>query len=181
MSADDEIVVMVSGPQWVSRDYYVEHYTGELYALAALNTRFVLGAADGIDTYAQEDLAAMCEAGTLDPTRVTIFNKGAKDGRVHSQFALQNGFASYPERDRAMCELSTKLLCRLPQYGGGTGGTALNVLRLAFGGDEDNAQIAHKALRVYSERLDEAQKSVMIEHVRAAYDAVYAGAGSDDD
>jgi len=171
---EQEIVAMISGPQWVSQKFYNKHYLARLFALAAGQAKFVVGAADGVDTYAQKDLARLCENGLLDPQRVTVFNKGDKDGRVHPDFLLCNGFRSYPERDRAMCDVATELICKLPQFGGASGGTALNVLRFAFGGREEQAQIAHKALRSYSERFDSDQKRVVLPRVEEAYDAVYA-------
>ena len=170
MSGSDSPVVMVSGQQWVSRRFFEQHYTHKLLAHAAQNARFVLGAADGVDTYAQQTLAELCDAGLLDPERVTIFNKGAKDGRALSTFRLRNGFASYPERDRAMCVESSVLVCTLAQYGCGTSGAALNVLRAAFGNDEAQAQIAFKALRAATERKssDDAELIAMLEARAAA-------------
>lgn len=173
MSEEKPVVVMISGPQWVSRDYYIEHYGQALLDWAKDGAHFVLGAADGIDAFAQQDLALMCRKNFIDGSRVTIFNKGEKDGRAHPDFELRNGFGSYPERDRAMCDAASVLLCKLPQYGGASGGTALNVLRMAFGGDEELALIAHTALRAHSERFSAEQKQIVMPHVEAAYDEVY--------
>ena len=71
------------------------------------------------------------------------------------------------------------MLCKLPQYGGASGGTALNVLRVAFKGDEEAALIAHNALRRYSERFSGEQKQIVMPHVEQAYDELYGGAGEE--
>jgi len=114
---------MISGAQWVPRAFFDRFYRARIEQAAADGKNFVVGAADGVDAFAQEMLTALC------PDRVTVYDKGARDGRRCDGFALRNGFASYPERDAAMlAACSGNVIAVLPQMGGACSGVLPLVL-----------------------------------------------------
>lgn len=120
-------VILITGPQWVNRGYFERFYEPDIRKEVDAGSSFILGAADGIDAFAQELLAELC------PERVTVCNKGAKDGRKSPRMALHNGFASYPDRDMHMAKECTNVICVLPQFGCGTTGALLPLLLSRFG------------------------------------------------
>lgn len=115
-------VVLVCGPQWIPASYYDKHYRARIAQLVKDDAIFVLGAANGVDTMAQQQLHE------LGHTSVVVYNKGDKDGRLDSNFELINGFRSYPERDAAMRAVAKTIVCTLPQMSGGVGGSMVSVL-----------------------------------------------------
>lgn len=153
--------LMIYGQQWLPRKYFEKHYAPHIERAFHKLTMFVIGAADGIDTFAQELLVKLCATDENAYRRVTIFNKGDKDGRLSSRFALVNGFATYPDRDVAMFRASTERLCVLAQFGGATSGCTFICLLEHFGGDVDKARDAHNALRRASEPHSETMEKIV--------------------
>ena len=118
-------VVFITGAQWVPKSFFENFYKPKLVEYVLEGAVFILGAADGIDTYTQEFFVSE----HVRPSRVTIYNKGEKDGRLCTEFGLKNGFQSYPERDQALSEDSDTLFAVLPQMGGGQSGVMQSVLQ----------------------------------------------------
>ncbi len=116
--------VFISGPEWVPRAYYDYFYADDIETYAQRGCKFVLGAAGGIDLFAQEQLLAL----GINGAHVSVYNKGDKDGRISPLFTLVNGFEDYPTRDRALVDASTFLLAVLPQMDGGQSGVLQSVL-----------------------------------------------------
>lgn len=131
-------LVLITGPQWVPRGYFQRHYEHVIRQLYAEGALFRLGAAEGIDAFAQELLAKLLVEGDA-ADRVTVYDKADKDGRKSPRFALVNGFASYPERDRAMARNCSTCVCVLPLYGGAVSGSLepLFHIELDDGGDDE--------------------------------------------
>ncbi len=122
-------LILITGPQWVPRGFFEQFYEKQIRAEFAAGNSFRVGAASGVDEFAQELLADLfathAEAAF---TRVVVFNKGGKDGRKSSKFLLVNGFASYPERDAAMACGVDSVICTLPLFGGGVSGSVMPLL-----------------------------------------------------
>lgn len=152
--------LMIYGQQWVPKSYFDKHYAERIKQvfLNEPDTRFVLGAAAGVDSFAQQLLMELCGHDHTACARVTVFDKAAKDGRLSSLFSLQNGFATYPERDAAMHSAASEHLCVLAQYGGATSGCAYIVLLAHFHGNTEKASGAAAALRLASEPYSKAQE-----------------------
>ncbi len=123
------IIILITGPQWVPRGFFEKFYGDRIRAEFAAGNSFRVGAASGVDEFAQELLADLFAMhGETDFTRVVVFNKGDKDGRKSSKFLLVNGFASYPERDAAMAHGVNDVMCTLPLFGGGVSGSVVPLL-----------------------------------------------------
>ena len=113
-------VCMIFGQQWVPLEYYKLHYATLVEdAFNHKPTRLVVGAANGIDTYAQRHLAQLCEESDdsdNDFNRISVYDKENKDGRIDKRFLLNLGYNSYPERDFAMFSVSTYRIGILAQF-----------------------------------------------------------------
>ena len=102
--------VMITGQQAeCSQERFDTFYKPAILEAHKQGADFVVGAADGVDAYAHALLADLC------PDRVTVYDKGEKDGRGAAArgFKLVNGFDSYPDRDRAMRVQSSKIIVYL--------------------------------------------------------------------
>lgn len=146
--SDERLMVMITGPQWVTEGFFEAHYEGAIRKAADAGCWFMVGAAEGVDAFAQELLAELC------PERVIVCNKGTKDGRKSPLMCLRNGFASYPERDKHMANECTRAICTLPQYGGGTSGALYAILRAQFGSEaEEICSFIRKASEPWDEKV----------------------------
>jgi hypothetical protein len=164
-------VVFITGAQWLGEGVFEKFYAPKIKAaFARKDTTFVLGAANGVDMMAQLLLVKLCEQeGDFD--RVTIYDKGAKDGRICMRFKLQNGFASYPERDVGLFANSNERIVFLPQYGSAASGVMLTVLLEIFDGDYERASAAHKKIRLLSEPEHDSSSQAM--YIKTLYAALY--------
>jgi hypothetical protein len=160
MSAEPK-KILITGPQWLGRGYFEHYYRNAILRCIADGCIFLVGAADGIDTFAQELLAERC------PERVIVCNKGTKDGRKSPRMSLRNGFASYPERDLHMAKECQAIICTLPQFGGGTTGALYPLLRAQFGPTADSICAS---IREDSEKWDE---KVLKEVIAPLYEKLY--------
>ena len=156
--------MLICGPQWIPIEYYDYHYRPRIQQHIDEGCTFIVGGANGVDMFAQQQLASA----KLDATRVTVYNKGTKDGRVVFGFGLENGFTTYPQRDVAMAKKASDIVCVLPQLGGGQSGCIVPVLY-----DVDNPSVNAEAIlskiRSFSEQYD----SVLFEKIAAVYAAHY--------
>lgn len=160
MSAEPK-KILIAGPQWLGLGYFEHYYRSAILRCAADGCIFLVGAADGIDTFAQELLAELC------PERVIVCNKGTKDGRKSQRMSLRNGFASYPERDLHMAKECQGIICTLPQFGGGTTGALYPLLCAQFGSAADSICAS---IREDSEKWDE---KVLKELIAPLYEKLY--------
>ena len=165
MQQSPKNVLFVSGAQWVPVEYFNIYYRPILLRCIADDYHFIVGAADGVDQFTQELLVKHIAGKESRTSRVTVFNKKNKDGRLTLDFMLSNGYASYPERDLAAAQQATELLCILPQFGGGQSGvmipllesmdeplTASNVLeKIRQNSEPFNAELVRKVSAVYQE------------------------------
>lgn len=161
-------IILIAGPQWVPLGYFQKFYEARIRTAFEQDKSayFVLGAADGVDSFAQNLLASICVGDDFD--RVIIYNKGDKDGRVSPNFELVNGFESYPLRDAAMAEIATETIVCLPLYGGAVSGTVLPLLTVID--SDQNAKHTLERFREHSERWDDA---VVKKHIVPLYEALY--------
>jgi hypothetical protein len=160
MSAEPK-KILITGAQWVGPGFFEYYYRNAILRCVADGCVFLVGAADGIDTFAQELLAERC------PERVIVCNKGTKDGRKSPRMSLRNGFASYPERDLHMAKECQAIICTLPQFGGGTTGALYPLLRAQFGPAADSICAS---IREDSEKWDE---KVLKEVIAPLYEKLY--------
>lgn len=157
-----ERVILISGPQWVPLGFFQKFYEARIRtAFDQPNTRFVLGAANGVDLFAQRLLEVLC---TDDFSRVTVYNKKQADGRVSDKFGIINGYESFPLRDAAMAAMAavaTEMIVCLPLFGGGVSGTVMPLLKF-HGKDVKTTDV----LRQNSEPWNE---DVLKTHIVALY------------
>jgi len=145
-------ILMVYGHQWVPRAYFDRFYAPRITrAFAKKSTTFVVGAAPGVDTFTQELLARLCGDNDEQHCRVSVFNRGERDYRVSSRFALVNGFSTYRDRDVAMFRASTARFCVFAQFGSATSGCAFVCLLDKFAGDVEKATDVVDTMRALSE------------------------------
>lgn len=125
----DQNCVLITGQQWVDLHYFEIHYAPVIQEAFAAGRSFGLGAGEGVDKLAQELLARLCGLDDTAYARVTVYDKGAKDGRVDKRFRLSNGYESYPKRDVAMAiACGAKPIAVLAQYGSAATGSQLPLL-----------------------------------------------------
>ena len=163
-------VIFVTGPQWVPKVYFDKFYKPRLTALVAdTNNVFTLGAADGVDSFTQQFFIDA----KIEPRRVTIYNKGDKDQRLHPDFKLTNGFSSYPDRDQALYEDSDELLVFLPQMGGAQSGVMQSILLSA--GVLDGADVLG-----YIRHVSEPFDKELMARVAQVYEDFYGPSNADE-
>lgn len=122
-------VVMITGQQEeCTKERFDTFYKPAIMHHNDAGKHFVLGAADGADYYA---MLLLQDIGAGD--RVTVYDKGEKDGRgaVARGFKLVNGFGSYPQRDGAMRARAGYVVAYLFENATGSG-TFENVLSFAL-------------------------------------------------
>lgn len=139
-------VCFITGPQWIPLGFFQKFYETKISVKFAQGAHFVLGAAEGVDMFSQQLLQHLCEkAGVSTFERVTIFNKGVKDGRLTQRFLLCNGFSSYPDRDTALAVGSTCDIVTLPLYGASVSGSVSPCMS-ARGLDGDRVLAAQRSI-----------------------------------
>lgn len=159
-----DLILLLCGPQWIPRDYFDGCDRIRIDAAFRAGARFCVGAAEtGFDQYAQALLVQLCLDSRDESSfsRITVYNKGAKDGRLDARFQLANGYASYPARDKAMGMLCDGYIATLPAYANGSGGSLLPVMvfecrRAKVPNPEVVAEALFNAIRTTSEPWDEA-------------------------
>lgn len=125
MAITPGLTIMITGQQEeCTKERFDTFYKPAIDQAYKLGAQFILGAADGADYHAGMYLEFLC------PERVTIYDKGERDGRraVERGFRLKNGFASYPARDEEMREKARGIIVYLFEHAL-TSGTFENVLR----------------------------------------------------
>ncbi len=129
MSLQAGVVVMISGPTKITKTLFDTHYAPLIKVRVDEGASFVIGGAEGVDYFAQELLFE------LGAKYVTVFDKGTQDNCRHKDvFSHQNGFATYPERDRHMTSISNTDIAFVSMSGGGSG-TMQNIFRRKYGAD----------------------------------------------
>ena len=169
-------VVLITGQQWVSFSFFAIHYEGPIRHAWSKGAHFVVGAADGIDRWAQALLSELAfpesqAHGSLDEAaRVTVFDKGDKDGRVNTAFKLSNGYDSYQKRGEAMAKTATRTICVLAAYGAASSGALQDLLTAEL----KDAELAAKVLATLRDH-SESQKAfeAMLPRVKQIYTATY--------
>lgn len=150
-------IYLITGPQWIPQAYFDCHYRPIILQKIQEGSNFILGAAEGVDFFAQLLLSnEISENQHAD--RVTICNKGQKDGRMSQKFNLLNGFEKYPDRDHYMSKQADEVICIVPQYGGGTTGVLIPLLcfggKMSFGEAKNVLEIIRKHSEPYSKELE---------------------------
>lgn len=171
-----EVVVLISGNQWVPEGFFQKFYMDKIREEFAKGSRFVVGAAKGLDYFSQEELRRLCESSNDDENykRVTVFNKEDKDGRVCDKFALVNGFPTYPARDMAMARVATRKIVTLAQYGGATGGSLVPLLAVNLPSVVGvTPSDAPKILDVLRENSEPWSEEVIENYIKPLYEKLY--------
>ncbi len=159
--------VFISGAQWVPVEFFDIYYRPALLAYIADGYRFNVGGAKGVDTFAQQLLAEQIVDAAERARRVTVFDKGTHDGRFTPDFTLVNGCLSYPSRDLLASSTATKLLCVLPQFGGGQSGVMVPLLAAM------NTPMTPESILTEIREHSESYQQELIDQVTAIYKAYY--------
>ena len=140
---------LITGQQWIPLGYFQFYYEPDIRKAFAEGKTFALGAGGNTDNFAQQLLAHLCKTSGDETSfkRVTIFNKGDKDGRVDARFNLVNGFDSYPNRGVQMAARCKDRICHLAQWGGGVCGSLieLQVMQILEEGPHEGAPTPQEA------------------------------------
>ena len=166
--------ILVTGPRSVGPNYFRTHYKPQLdQALGAYpDCRFVLGDADGVDRLAQQYL----HGARIAADRVTVHVLSGQTARLEcADWRVDTSATTYAERDMAMARVATRAIAVLPQYGGGTSGSAMPVIAVGLGKivggfAVDAAPAVCTTLRAHAEPYDAA----MAKFMAVFYEAFYA-------
>ena len=125
----------ITGPQWVGANYFKRFYVPLIDdKLNNSDVCFILGDADGVDSLAQQYLAARR---AFD--RVTVYIKNGKTAKLADpRFSVNDSAASYPARDALMAESCSSVIAVLPQFGNLTTGATLPIYKHHIGENAPN-------------------------------------------